>query len=71
MALPAARDGGVAMSLGCVGNRIYTDLAEDELHVALPGREVPRVAAELGATATANAALADYRRGRRVDLATD
>lgn len=38
MALPAALTGGVAMSLGCVGNRVYTGLDEDELYVALPGR---------------------------------
>jgi uncharacterized protein (DUF169 family) len=71
MALPAALGGGVAMSLGCVGNRVYTDLAEDELYVALPGRELPRVVAELDTIAAANAALADYHRGRRAELATD
>jgi uncharacterized protein (DUF169 family) len=71
MALPAALGGGVATSLGCVGNRVYTDLAEDELYVALPGRDLPRIVAELDTIATANAALADYHRGRRADLATD
>jgi uncharacterized protein (DUF169 family) len=71
MALPAAVGGGVAMSLGCAGNRVYTDLAEDELYVAFPGREVPRIVGELDTIATANAALADYHRGRRADLATE
>ena len=41
MALPAALGGSAAMSLGCIGNRVYTGLDEDELYVALPGSEVP------------------------------
>jgi uncharacterized protein (DUF169 family) len=71
MALPAALAGGVAASLGCVGNRVYTELADDELYVALPGAEVGRVVAELGAIIAANATLGDYHRSRRAELARD
>jgi uncharacterized protein (DUF169 family) len=68
MALPVALDGSAAMSLGCIGNRVYTGLDEDELYVALPGREVPRVVAELGTITAANAALAGYHTRRRAEL---
>jgi uncharacterized protein (DUF169 family) len=70
MALPAALAGGPAMSLGCVG-RVYTGLDEDELYMVLPGRDAPRVVAELGAITVANATLADYHVRRRADLATE
>ena len=68
MALPAALGGGAVMSLGCIGNRVYTGLDEDELYVALPGREVPRVVAELETITAANTTLADYHTRRRVEL---
>jgi uncharacterized protein (DUF169 family) len=68
MALPAALGGGAAMSLGCIGNRVYTGLDEDELYVALPGRDVPRVVAELGTISAANATLAEHHARRRVEL---
>jgi uncharacterized protein (DUF169 family) len=71
MVLPAALAGGVAMSLGCVGNRVYTGLDEDELYVALPARDLPGVVAELATIAAANATLADYHTRRRAELATE
>jgi uncharacterized protein (DUF169 family) len=71
MALPASLAGGVVASTGCIGNRVYTDLGEDELYVAISGRDVARVAAELGTVRSANDALADYHRERRRALATE
>jgi uncharacterized protein (DUF169 family) len=68
MALPVALGGSAAMSLGCIGNRVYTGLEEDELYVALPGREVPRVVAELATITAANTALAEYHTRRRAEL---
>ena len=68
MALPAALAGGAAMSLGCVGNRVYTELDEDELYVALPGRDVPRVVQAPEKILAANATLAAYHAGRRAEL---
>jgi uncharacterized protein (DUF169 family) len=68
MALPAALGGSPTMSLGCIGNRVYTGLDEDELYVALPGRDVPRVVAELGTITAANTALAEYHTRRRAEL---
>jgi uncharacterized protein (DUF169 family) len=71
MALPAALAGGAVASTGCIGNRVYTGAGEDELYVVVPGRDVARVAAEAETIAAANAALADYHRGRRASLATE
>jgi len=68
MALPAAISGGLALSTGCVGNRIYTGLGDDELYVAIRGADLERVAAEAQTIATANARLADYHRERRHTL---
>jgi hypothetical protein len=53
-----------------VGNRVYTDLGDDELYVALPGRTLALLVAELGTIAAANATLRDYHGQRRKDLAT-
>jgi uncharacterized protein (DUF169 family) len=70
MALPAALAGGAVMSTGCVGNRIYTDLGDDELYVAAPGRSLPAIVDALATIVRANAELADYHRGRRTTLAS-
>jgi uncharacterized protein (DUF169 family) len=70
MALPAALAGGVVTSAGCVGNRVYTDLGEDELYVAVPGRDVGAIAEAAATIAEANTALAAYHRERRRTLAT-
>jgi uncharacterized protein (DUF169 family) len=67
MALPATLAGGPTVSPGCVGNRVYNGLHEDELYVALPGREVPGAVAELDTIAAANSTLADYHTRRRAE----
>ena len=71
MALPAALTGGSVASTGCIGNRVYTDLGDDELYVAMPGRDVGRIVAELGTIVAANDSLADYHRQRRQTLASE
>jgi uncharacterized protein (DUF169 family) len=70
MALPAALAHGVVASMGCVGNRVYTDLQEDELYVAVPGTDLVRVANEAQTIAAANLRLSEYHRARRQALAT-
>lgn len=71
MALPAALAGSAVASTGCIGNRVYTDLGDDELYVAIPGRDLARVAAELATITAANDTLASYHRDRRRALATE
>jgi uncharacterized protein (DUF169 family) len=71
MALPAALAQGTVASTGCIGNRVYTDLGDDELYVAIPGRDLARLADEAETIAAANVSLAEYHRGRRQALATE
>ena len=70
MALPAAIQHGAVSSLGCIGNRVYTGLGEDELYFVVPGEKLAAVAEALGVIATANAALEEYARSRHVSLST-
>jgi len=71
MALPAALAQGVVASTGCIGNRVYTDLGEDELYMAVPGKDLAGVADALQTIVEANATLMEYHRGRRQALATE
>jgi len=70
MALPAAMAQGMITSSACIGNRVYTDLGEDELYAVVPGRDLQRLLDELQTIASANAQLAEYHRGKRAALAT-
>jgi uncharacterized protein (DUF169 family) len=70
MALPAALAGGAVASTGCIGNRTYTGVSDDELYVAVPGKDLARVVDEVATISKANTALSDYHRERRRTLAT-
>jgi uncharacterized protein (DUF169 family) len=70
MALPASLQHGAITSLGCVGNRVYTGLGEDEMYVVLRGKDLAAVGEGLKTIGSANAALQDYARGRREQLST-
>ena len=65
MAIPAALALGTAASAGCIGNRTYTGLGDDELYVAVPGRDLLRIAEEVETIAAANQKMAEYHRERR------
>jgi uncharacterized protein (DUF169 family) len=71
MSLPAALAHGVIASTGCVGNRVYTDLGEDELYVTVPGRHLTAIADAAQTIAAANQTLFSYHRERRQALATE
>jgi uncharacterized protein (DUF169 family) len=70
MALPAALSHGTVTSMGCIGNRVYTDLGSDELYVVVPGSKLEAVSDALGVITSANAALEEYARGRQASLST-
>jgi uncharacterized protein (DUF169 family) len=70
MALPASLQHGAILSLGCIGNRVYTGLGEDEVYVVLRGRDLAIVADALATIVSANAALSEYAVGRRQQLAS-
>ena len=69
-ALAATLAEGAVVSSACIGNRVYTDLGDDELYAAIRGTDLARVVAEAQTIADANRQLADYHRARRKDLAT-
>lgn len=50
--------------------RVYTDLDDDELYVAMAGAGLERITRQLPTIAEANAKLAAYHRERRQALAT-
>ena len=68
MVVPAALSHGVVASTGCIGNRVYTGLDESDLYVAVPGRDLHRIADEAATIASANAALLEYHEGRKRQL---
>jgi uncharacterized protein (DUF169 family) len=70
MALPASLQMGAILSLGCIGNRVYTGLAEDEMYFVLRGQDLAAVADALNTITSANTALQEYAQGRREELAS-
>ncbi|MEP6914186.1 MAG: DUF169 domain-containing protein [Acidobacteriota bacterium] len=68
MALPAALLHGAVMSSGCIGNRVYTGLGEDELYLMVPGRRLGEIVEQLATIEAANTTLASYHQERRMTL---
>jgi uncharacterized protein (DUF169 family) len=68
--LPQALDvaSGVA-SIGCIGNRVYTGLGDDEMYLTVPGDKADAVLEQLGVALTANQALEQFHRQRAAALA--
>ncbi|MDP8987825.1 MAG: DUF169 domain-containing protein [Actinomycetota bacterium] len=65
----AMREGQVALSLGCAGNRMTTELGDHELYVAVPGPAWPAVVEALGAVLEANEIMNRAYRERAVGVA--
>lgn len=61
--------GGVAFSLGCRGNRLYTGVPDDELYVSIPGDHWEEVALRLEEIVQANARMAEFYEARRRRIA--
>src|SRR5262245_30882271 len=60
-ALPQAMKTGKGVgSLGCIGNRVYTSLGDDEMYFALPGGQVKAVTERLATIVHANGELEKY-----------
>jgi uncharacterized protein (DUF169 family) len=65
-ALPQAMKTGQGVaSLGCIGNRVYTGLGDDELYFALPGKAVRAVTQKLATIVHANRELEKYHQAHR------
>jgi uncharacterized protein (DUF169 family) len=70
LALPAALAHGTVTSLGCIGNRVYTNLGADEIYVVVPGSKLEAVSDALCVITSANTALEEFARGRQASLST-
>jgi uncharacterized protein (DUF169 family) len=70
MALPASQLHGGILSLGCMGNRVYTGLGDAEIYFVMRGKDVAAVADALPTIVNANIALRDYATQRRQALST-
>jgi uncharacterized protein (DUF169 family) len=70
MALPASLQAGSIFSLGCIGNRVYTGVGEDELYFVVRGQDLAALADALDVIVAANHTLREYAQGRRTELAT-
>jgi uncharacterized protein (DUF169 family) len=68
MALPAAIGKGGVASTGCIGNRVYTEIGDDELYLALRGTGLERIANELDTIESANVTLTGYHAERKAQL---
>ena len=58
--------GAAVSSLGCIGNRIYTQMSDDESYVAIPGRALNDTVDALESIVSANAELEKFHRARCV-----
>ncbi len=68
--LPATIGGGAAgLSLGCIGNRVYTGISDDQLYFAIPGKSAEAVFGRLDAIVAANRELATFHEARRAAAA--
>ena len=65
--LPESLQSGMATaSFGCIGNRVYTDLGDDEGYYAIPGANIAEVKNRLVAIVEANRQLSQFHKERAV-----
>jgi uncharacterized protein (DUF169 family) len=56
-------------SVGCIGNRVYTGLGDDELYLTVPGDKAAAVLEQLEAILNANRELEEFHRARAAAIA--
>jgi uncharacterized protein (DUF169 family) len=63
--IPHAIDSGLGVaSFGCIGNRVYGELSDNELYVTIPGHGLPGTLAKLETILAANTELEAFHRQR-------
>ena len=68
--LPHAMDtSGSVASVGCIGNRVYTGLGDDELYLSVPGSALDATLEKLDTILNANSELEVFHRQRAAALA--
>ena len=57
-----------ASSLGCIGNRVYTALSDDDFYFAFPGKHIDALVEKLETIVNANQALEAYHQQRQAEI---
>ena len=67
--VPAVIQGGRSVSsLGCIGNRVYTALSDDDFYFAFPGKHIDTLVEKLEMIVNANRALEAYHQQRQAEI---
>jgi uncharacterized protein (DUF169 family) len=67
--IPQTMTSGMTMaSIGCIGNRVYTELGDDELYLSVPGAAIDKVMEQVGVIINANRELEAFHRQRDAAL---
>jgi uncharacterized protein (DUF169 family) len=56
------------MSLGCIGNRVYTGIPDDHIYMMVRGADLEKVASGLDGIMNANTQLTTFHQMRRPSL---
>ena len=68
MAIPAAAGKGTTLSLACIGNRVYTEVSDDDIYAFVRGSDLEAVVKSLGTIVEANQQLTQYHQDRKPKL---
>lgn len=68
LSLPTALTEGMVTSGGCLGNRIYAEIDDDEIYVIIAGRFLQKIAGAIQGIVESNFKLREYHRERRLTL---
>ncbi len=66
----AIQRGQATISLGCIGNRVYNEVADDQLYVALPAQRMNEVIKHLETVVEANRQLERFHRERLASVSS-
>ena len=64
------QSGRATISLGCIGNRVYNEVADDQLYVALPAQRMNEVIKHLETVVEANRQLERFHRERLASVSS-
>ena len=62
------QSGKGASSLGCIGNRVYTALSDDDFYFAFPGEHIHAIVDKLWMIVNANDNLESYHKERQAEI---
>ena len=57
-----------SLSFGCIGNRVFTGITDDDLYIAIPGAKYAQVVEKLKEVVTANCAMEGHYRAKLSSL---